>query len=167
MFNVIATFLIQVIDENATIEGPSESESHPNSRFVNANLPTGCNKANAWRRNYIPTYTAFVAAYRDPWVVEDEDAIAAMQLAWNAVFINRISGEDIPHTVTLNQAVFCIVRFPFHRPNSFLTAFRQTNASTNGVLPSVRRPLQSLMRFSMAHWVSKRMKAVSSLLQIS
>jgi hypothetical protein len=59
---------------------------------------------------FIPTYVNFVAAYKDPWFVNDEDALNAMQEVWDVVFLNRSSSEDIPHVIELNMAVFSIVR---------------------------------------------------------
>ncbi|MGH7238924.1 MAG: hypothetical protein ACREHG_02540 [Candidatus Saccharimonadales bacterium] len=91
-----------------------KSHDRSNSRkFINGDLPVGCEKGNAWRRNYIPTYITLVAASEDPWFVEDEHAVEQMQEAWDVIYLNGTTGDNIPHTVELNQAVFCIVS-PLH-----------------------------------------------------
>ena len=78
-------------------------------KFTNAHLPPNCEKGFLWRRVFIPTYLTFAATYSDPWCIGDEDAVKAMQAAWNAVYIKRIPSKDIPHTVEVNQAVFGVV----------------------------------------------------------
>ena len=63
-----------------------------------------------WRQAYIPTYISFVAAYKDPWCVEDADAVSGMQETWNRIYVDhRNINEKIPHTIALNEAVFSIV----------------------------------------------------------
>jgi hypothetical protein len=109
--NVFLSFKLQkVIKVEEGAEEASHEDSHLNSRkFSNAALPAGCEQFNAWRRKYIPTYINFVAAANDPWTIEDKVAIAAMQEVWNAVFLNRSDGDDIPHTVELREATAEIV----------------------------------------------------------
>jgi hypothetical protein len=95
-------------------------------KFIIKDLPAGSDRGNAWSRTYIPTYISFVAAYKDPWSVEDKHAIDTMQEAWNCVYINDKAVTDkIPHTVAANQAVFAIVRY-FPRPLLITALFLST-----------------------------------------
>ena len=82
-------------------------------KFVNGDLPEGCEKRNRWRRVFIPSYIHFIASYSDPWSMNDDDIIEAMQSTWDEVFVDSIDkyGECIPHVVEINEAVFSIVSF--------------------------------------------------------
>jgi hypothetical protein len=78
-------------------------------KFTNSTLPAGCEDGNAWRGSFVPTYIHFVATYKDPWVVDDGDAVPAMQLAWDTLFVNRKSGPVIVHSIQVGEAVFAVV----------------------------------------------------------
>jgi hypothetical protein len=74
-------------------------------KFKNENLPEGATANNMWRRVFIPTYITYIASSEDPWVVDDDDALASMQIIWKAVYAQKLT-----HIITLNGAVFHIVR---------------------------------------------------------
>jgi hypothetical protein len=57
-------------------------------KFINSDLPVGCDKGNKWRRAFVPTYISFVASHIDPWSVDDDEAVLAMQLSWNMVYLH-------------------------------------------------------------------------------
>ena len=87
----------------------NKNQPENGTRWTNANLPFGSRKDNVWRRMYIPMYTTFVAGYKDPWAVSDDEAVEAMQRTWDKVYLNRGRTPDIQHQVVLNNAVFSIV----------------------------------------------------------
>jgi hypothetical protein len=62
-------------------------------KVKNENLPVG-SQAN-WHSIYIPTYLQFVANYGQTWMVDNHEAIAAMQKVWNVVY------QTIPHNVSI------------------------------------------------------------------
>ena len=78
----------------------------PSSRkgFKNGDLPDGCQDNDTWRRAFIPTYLWWVATQPDPWNLDDELALEAMQDIWNKIY-----GATILYVITLNDAVFSIV----------------------------------------------------------
>jgi hypothetical protein len=95
-------------DNVIVLSDNNDNQLESGSRWTNANLPPGCQRDNAWRRIYVTTFAGFVAGYRDPWIVNDEDAIKAMQKIWDKCFLNN-SHPDIHHRVTLNDPVFSVV----------------------------------------------------------
>jgi hypothetical protein len=124
------------------------SDSHENqpengTRWTNADLPFGCRKDNVWRRTYIPTYITFVAGYRDPWTVGDDDAVTAMQKTWNKVYLNRSRMADIQHQVVVNNAVFSIVSMAVPSNCFANNDSRQISGFTNGVLGLDLQPCRS------------------------
>jgi hypothetical protein len=72
-------------------------------KLKNKDLPEGATAGNTWRRIFIPTYTVYAASSGDPWSVKDDDAVAKMQLIWNAIY-------QLEHDITIDGAVFRIVR---------------------------------------------------------
>jgi len=83
-----------------------KAESRKARKYSNDDLPNGCQDGGVWRRNMVPTYAQFVASYEDPWVVQDDNAVAAMQVAWDAIY-----GRRVRHTIEVQDAVFTIVGF--------------------------------------------------------
>jgi hypothetical protein len=79
-------------------------------KFINSDLPVGCDKGNKWRRAFVPTYISFVASHIDPWSVDDDEAVSAMQLSWNMVYLHA---PIRPQVVQVNDAIFFIVGLPF------------------------------------------------------
>jgi hypothetical protein len=81
-------------------------------KFKNENILEGATVNNMWRRIFIPTYIMYIASSEDPWVVDDDDALASMQIIWKAVYAPKLT-----HIITLNEAVFHAVRVdlpPYH-----------------------------------------------------
>ena len=85
------------------------SDSRQPGKSQNHYLPHGCQDDNVWHHIFIPTYFTFIAAYNDPWVVKDKDAIQALQKIWNHMYVSHQNSVDIPHTVLVNKAVFKVV----------------------------------------------------------
>jgi len=75
--------------------------------FKNGDLPSGCQTNDTWRRAFIPTYLRWVATQGDPWALDDEKALKAMQDIWDAIYEQRVQ-----YTITLNDPVSSIVSQP-------------------------------------------------------
>jgi hypothetical protein len=71
----------------------------------NEDLPEGATFNNIWRRVFIPTYMVYVASSEDPWSVNDEDAVAKMQLIWDAVYKGKITNN-----IRIDGVTFRLVR---------------------------------------------------------
>jgi hypothetical protein len=76
---------------------------HPRRTFKNGDLPSGCRTNDAWRRAFIPTYLWWVATQEDPWALDDEKALDAMQTIWDVIY-----KKTVPYTITLNDPVFFV-----------------------------------------------------------
>jgi hypothetical protein len=74
------------------------------SKWQTVDLPLGCVEDGLWRKTFIPTYIAFISQQEDPWTITDAVAKSAMQKIWDKIF-----GEDIPHKITTDGAVFSVV----------------------------------------------------------
>jgi hypothetical protein len=87
----------------------------PRKTFKNGDLPDGCQTGDVWRRAFIPTYLWWVATQPDPWCLDDEKAIEAMQDIWDAIYDTKDKKDKkdddtkIVYAITLNDAVFSIV----------------------------------------------------------
>jgi hypothetical protein len=64
-------------------------------------LPEGSTENNRFRAVFITTYICWVAQYPDPWRIENEEAVNAMQKIWAAVYDKRIQFK-----VTTDSSVF-------------------------------------------------------------
>jgi hypothetical protein len=53
-------------------------------KVKNENLPAGCRLM--WCPVYVLRYLQFVARYNEPWIVDDQEAVMAMQKVWNAMY---------------------------------------------------------------------------------
>ena len=78
--------------------------------FKNGDLPDGCQTGDAWRHAFVPTYLWWVATRLDPWCLDDDEAIEAMQAIWDTIYDTK--DTKIVHVVTLNDAVCSIVNKP-------------------------------------------------------
>jgi hypothetical protein len=96
-----------------------EGQGGGSVRWNNSHLPPSSLSNNSWRRVFIPTFINFLATYTDPWVIEDAEAIKAMQKIWDHIYLNRPGFPDIPYAVVTNQAVFSVVS-PFFRKGFWL-----------------------------------------------
>jgi hypothetical protein len=78
----------------------------PSSRkgFKNGDLPAGCQDNDTWRSTFIPTYLWWVATQPDPWNVDDEKALEALQAIWDKIY-----GPKIVYVIVLNDPVSSIV----------------------------------------------------------
>ena len=79
----------------------------PRKIFKNGDLPSGCQTNDAWRHAFIPTYLRWVATQEDPWALDDEKALKAMQHVWDAIYEQKVK-----YTITLNDPVSSIVSQP-------------------------------------------------------
>ena len=117
------------------------SDSGQPDKSQNRYLPHGSQDGNVWRRVFVPTYFTFIAAYDDPWVVKDKDAIQALQKIWNHVYVGRQNSVDIPHTILVHKAVFKVVRlFLLTKLISITFSWRRRNVFVNGGEVSAPRP---------------------------
>ena len=115
----------------------------PRKTFKNGDLPDGCQTGDVWRRAFIPTYLWWVATQPDPWCLDDEKAIEAMQDIWDTIYDTKDKNDKkdddtkVVHVITLNDAVFSIVNKPtFFMFNLFTTFCRPSSESvTLGVAP--------------------------------
>lgn len=73
-------------------------------KFRNEDLPRGCQDDNRWRGNFIPTFLWYAAYQMDPWNLEEDAAVDAMQQIWNQLY-----GKAIPYQITTHDAVYIIV----------------------------------------------------------
>jgi hypothetical protein len=73
-------------------------------KWTTADLPEACHTNNLFRKSFIPTYIKWVSQGRNPWTVDDLDAVAAMRKIWNAVY-----GNTIRYTISTDGPVFAIV----------------------------------------------------------
>jgi hypothetical protein len=106
-FNYQRQLQIPIKVEDVNMAEPQENKSAVSTyrRFVNSDLPIGCEKGNKWRRTFIPSYITYVASYSDPWIVDDSDAVISMECAWEATY-----REEIPHSIQVNDCpIFSIV----------------------------------------------------------
>jgi hypothetical protein len=131
----------------------------PRKIFKNGDLPDGCQTGDAWRRAFIPTYLWWVSTQPDPWCVDEEKAIEAMQEIWDAIYDskdkkdkkNKKDTKDddtkIPYVITLNDAVSSVVNKPILFAFILFTAFhRLSNAPvTPGVVPLAHPRSTTLM----------------------
>src|SRR5580658_11190214 len=110
LFQGIVAIKSEGNDEELSVD--EEGQGSSGRRWNNTHLPPGSLSNNVWRRAFIPTFINFLATYRDPWVIDDGEAIKAMQQIWDRIYLNRVGFPDIPYTVVANQAVFSVVRPP-------------------------------------------------------
>ena len=69
-------------------------------------LPPGCQDQNRFRKRYIPTAIWFAASYQNPFVIDDQAAVDALQQIWDAVYDNAIPSYT---NVEVGDAVFKLV----------------------------------------------------------
>jgi hypothetical protein len=94
------------IEDGVTAPAPKKtitSRAAQQAKFKNDDLPLGCKPK--WRSVFVPTYMKFIATYNNPWAVDDDDAVNALQAIWNAIY-----GSKIPEEIDTKSAVFEIVR---------------------------------------------------------
>ncbi|KAF8495461.1 hypothetical protein F5888DRAFT_1635530 [Russula emetica] len=72
-------------------------------KFRNEDLPRGCQDDNRWRGNFIPTFLWYAAYQVDPWNLEEDAAVDAMQQIWNQLY-----GKAIPYQIAPHDAVYII-----------------------------------------------------------
>ncbi|KAN0109337.1 hypothetical protein V8E52_009381, partial [Russula decolorans] len=72
-------------------------------KFRNEDLPRGCQDQNRWRKRFIPTFLWYTAYQMDPWNLEEDAAVDAMQQIWNQIY-----GKAIPYQITTHDAVHII-----------------------------------------------------------
>jgi hypothetical protein len=92
------------------VQSPMAKKAAKNGRAVQVkvkteNLPAG-SKPN-WRPIYVPTYLQFVASYGETWMVDDHEAVVAMQKVWDVVY------QTIPYNISIRDPVFTLVSVCF------------------------------------------------------
>ena len=63
-----------------------------------------CKNGGVWWYNVMLTYISFIASYENLWVIQDQHAINAIQVIWDAIYSWRIW-----YTVEFHIPVFIIV----------------------------------------------------------
>jgi hypothetical protein len=130
-------------------------------KFRNKDLPPECHIGNAWRRAFIPSYIRYVASLKNPWVINDDDAVGAMKLIWDVIY------PTLPYTITSKTSVFYIVSSPLGMwifanapgPHRLINVF--TNGETVSDLLLLRWSTPSLIHRT----ISPQMKAESNFLR--
>ena len=61
---------------------------HPKHRIKNTNsgLPRGVDDNDDWYKKFIPTYNKWLGTRVKPWVIDEDESIAALQVIWKAVY---------------------------------------------------------------------------------
>ena len=54
--------------------------------FKNRDLPEECTIGDCWRRAFIMTYIWWAAQWHDPWNMNDNEAILALQRIFNTIY---------------------------------------------------------------------------------
>jgi hypothetical protein len=98
---------VKVEDSPQPMRRKARAPQPRKTSFKNGDLPSGCQTSDAWRRAFIPTYLWWIANQEDPWVLNDEKALKAMQYIWTAIYEQRVD-----YTITVNGPVFSIVSQP-------------------------------------------------------
>ena len=78
-------------------------------KFTNRDLPQGSHNDNDWRGKFIPTYEKWLGTRNEPWIVDENENVAALQTIWNAVYLH------IDHIIDIDGPVYHIISsiFPF------------------------------------------------------
>jgi hypothetical protein len=144
--------------KTSSVQPPAKQGKGDAQKFTNKALPDGCQDGNRWRRIFIPTYIHFVADCENPWSVNSDKAVAAMQKIWNTVY-----GKSIPHTVQVNQAVFSVVCIVVFISAVLTTMARLSNVYTSGAAVSAPQHLRLFVRFSIPTTTTKLQISARSL----
>ncbi|KAF8835862.1 hypothetical protein BDN67DRAFT_1015161 [Paxillus ammoniavirescens] len=78
--------------------------SHAKTKYMNADLPAGCQGGNIWHHKFIPALKHFCGDSKEPWNVEMTDLMGALQAIWDTTY-----GDLIPHTVIIGGPVYQLV----------------------------------------------------------
>lgn len=73
----------------------------------NRDLPDGVHNKDRWHRKFIPTFLWWVAKQSDPWNLDDDEVVVALQLIWDVIYPN------IAYTVEQKGAVVAVVTYIF------------------------------------------------------
>jgi hypothetical protein len=71
----------------------------------NKDLPHGVHDKDHWHRKFIPTFLWWVAKHSDPWNLDDNDVVIALQQIWDVIYPN------IEYTVEQKGAVVAVVTY--------------------------------------------------------
>ena len=71
----------------------------------NKDLPNGVHDNNRWHQKFIPTFLWWVAKQSDPWNLDDDDVVTALQQIWNIVY------PKIPYVVKQKGPVVAVVMY--------------------------------------------------------
>jgi hypothetical protein len=89
---------------------------------------------NQFRRAFIPTYIAWVAEFPDPWRIESEQVVEAMNKIWAQIY-----GRKVPYEITTNTDVYkkvCCLVFIKMASALMLAIYRRNSVYvTLGTLP--------------------------------
>ncbi|KIM64471.1 hypothetical protein SCLCIDRAFT_114970, partial [Scleroderma citrinum Foug A] len=74
-------------------------------KFINCDLPTGCQDRNLWRGVFIPSLAHWCGGYVDPWTIESLDLQDRMQVIWDEEYCGKLN-----HTITIKGPVFHVAK---------------------------------------------------------
>ena len=72
--------------------------------FKNRDLPEGCTIGDCWCRAFIMTYIWWAAQQHDPWNMNDDEAVLALQWIFNTIY-----DMSVTYTIMVNDAIFSIL----------------------------------------------------------
>ena len=81
-----------------------------NGRKISSNnkdLLNGVHNKNCWHQKFIPTFLWWVAKQLDPWSLNDDNVINALQQIWDIVYSN------IPYMVKQKGPIIVVVMYNF------------------------------------------------------
>ncbi|KAI0276550.1 hypothetical protein BC826DRAFT_1192694 [Russula brevipes] len=75
------------------------------TKYTNADLPEGTLDNNDWQKRFITTYEKWLGTHAEPWVVGENENLAALQAIWNVVYphIDHVIDADGPVYYIANQ----------------------------------------------------------------
>ncbi|KIK77440.1 hypothetical protein PAXRUDRAFT_17496 [Paxillus rubicundulus Ve08.2h10] len=74
-------------------------------KYINADLPPGCQEGNLWHGTFIPTLAHCCGGSVDPFTIKVADLRDAMQSIWDEVY-----GDNIEHDIETTGAVFHVAK---------------------------------------------------------
>ena len=102
--------MVKVITSGPETTRPSTDRRRKNGRKAppsNKDLPDGVHNKERWHRKFIPTFLWWVAKQSDPWNLDDDDVVIALQQIWDVIYPN------IAYKVEIKGAVVAVVIYNF------------------------------------------------------
>jgi len=77
-------------------------------KYMNADLPAGCQEQNIWRGKLILTYIQYMSTHKSIWGLDDEVTTATLQAIWNFFYSTKIECK-----ILSVGPIFSVVSFVF------------------------------------------------------